>query len=182
MKGIWTRERTDLLKRLWSEGKTATAIAASLDGISRAAVLGKIFRLRLGAAGNTAAEAGSNQALDNETLLGVRRRGRLPVRLSEAPAGKSLLELNNASCRWPYGRPGTKAFHYCGVTGADLENGRPYCEHHMRRAYLAPERKPQRQQQSAAPAQPLAPRTITFDSARTGQSQRPFANFRRSRI
>ena len=75
MKGIWTTERIDLLKRLWSEGKTATAIAASLDGISRAAVLGKIFRLRLGSGGNTAAEAGPNQAQDNETLPGVRRRG-----------------------------------------------------------------------------------------------------------
>jgi GcrA cell cycle regulator len=179
MKGIWTRERIDLLKRLWAEGKTATAIAASLDGISRAAVLGKIFRLRLGAAGNTAAEAGHHQVQDSETLLG-RRRGRPLVQRSEAPDGKSLLELDNESCRWPYGRPGTKAFHYCGVTGADLENGRPYCEHHMRRAYRAPQRKPQRQQQSATPDRPLAPRAITFDSARTGQ--RPFANFRRSRI
>ena len=45
--GFWTTERVALLKRLWMQGQTATAIAAELGGLSRAAVLGKIFRLRL---------------------------------------------------------------------------------------------------------------------------------------
>ena len=30
MRGIWTRERIALLKRLWTDGETATAIAARL--------------------------------------------------------------------------------------------------------------------------------------------------------
>ena len=51
-------------------------------------------------------------------------------------AGKTLFELTNESCRWPHGRPGTTAFHFCGVPGADLEGGRPYCERHARRAYV----------------------------------------------
>jgi GcrA cell cycle regulator len=45
--GFWTTERIALLKRLWAQGNTANAIAAELGGLSRSAVLGKIFRLRL---------------------------------------------------------------------------------------------------------------------------------------
>jgi GcrA cell cycle regulator len=43
----WNREREELLKTLWARGETATAIGARLGGLSRSAVLGKIFRLRL---------------------------------------------------------------------------------------------------------------------------------------
>ena len=189
MKGIWTEQRIDLLKRLWSEGKTAAAIAANFDGISRSAVLGKIFRLRLGPA---AAPAQTEKAQSIQALFGRRRKGRPSaprpdVAVATAPApntqrGKSLLELNNDSCRWPFGRPGTKAFHYCGATGADLENGRPYCEQHMRRAYLAPERKPKQQRRSLTSEQTSAPQTRILAPARTGQRQTPSANFRRPRL
>jgi GcrA cell cycle regulator len=180
MKGIWTKERVDLLKRLWSEGKTATAISASLDGISRSAVLGKIFRLRLAPGADTAAQVRDDQAQGNRVLFGQRRPGRPP-----APGrmrGKSLLELDNESCRWPYGRPGMRGFHFCGATGADLENGRPYCADHMRRAYLPRERKPKKPQGGGAPHRVFTPRSFTLVSARTGQWQRLSGNFRRSRI
>ncbi|MCQ8783229.1 GcrA family cell cycle regulator [Mangrovibrevibacter kandeliae] len=44
----WTDERVDLLKRLWSEGLSASQIAAQLGGgISRNAVIGKVHRLKL---------------------------------------------------------------------------------------------------------------------------------------
>src|SRR5580692_4715092 len=46
MRDVWTRERIALLKKLWADGETATAIAARLR-MSRSAVLGKVFRLRL---------------------------------------------------------------------------------------------------------------------------------------
>lgn len=160
MQGIWTKERIALIKRLWSEGKTATAIAARLDGISRAAVLGKIFRLRLGGAKN--AKTGGRRGRKNEAPLDRRHCGR--PRVQSPPRrkrGKSLLELDNESCRWPFGRPGTKAFHFCGAAGADLENGRPYCEPHMHRAYLAPPRKPAKQKTSAAPDRGFASQPVT---------------------
>ena len=143
MRGIWTRERIALLKRLWTDGETATAIAARLR-MSRSAVLGKVFRLRLRPAANaTAAAARSNTAVPRR-----RHKTRSPIkhraepRAPAAPAapavasGKTLFELTNYSCRWPHGQPGTKAFHFCGATGADLEGGRPYCERHARRAYV----------------------------------------------
>ena len=140
MRGVWTRERIALLKKLWTDGKTATAIAARLR-MSKSAVLGKVFRLRL----RPAAKATAAAARSSKAILGRRRKGRPPAKLRTNPAaaaatavppGKTLFELTNDSCRWPHGQPGTKTFHFCGAPGADLEGGRPYCERHARRAYV----------------------------------------------
>jgi GcrA cell cycle regulator len=146
MRGVWTHERIALLKQLWANGETATAIAARLR-MSRSAVLGKVFRLRLRPAKKaTAASARSRRA-----TLGQRRKGRPPAKprarpaVAAAPAmapGKTLFELTNDCCRWPHGQPGTKTFHFCGAPGADLEGGRPYCERHMRRAYVGNRKTP----------------------------------------
>lgn len=137
----WTIGRVDLLRKLWAEGRTASVIAACLGGTSRSAVLGKIFRLRLGGAGGagptaTAAGAGGQDGANNAGAPARRR----PDKREDAPApppprGKALLQLTNDSCRWPHGRPGTSKFHFCGAAGADLERGLPYCPRHMRRAY-----------------------------------------------
>jgi GcrA cell cycle regulator len=151
----WTHEKIELLRRLWIEGKTAAAIADCLGGISRSAVLGKIFRLRLAPGeapkkaepgdGRRAPPPGTSPVLvtiaeQNDSL--ARRRAR-PRRIKtqepaprEAKRGKSLLELTNTSCRWPFGHPGSKKFHFCGAAGADLERGIPYCARHMQRAYF----------------------------------------------
>jgi GcrA cell cycle regulator len=43
----WTDERVDLLKRLWSEGLSASQIAGELGGVTRNAVIGKVHRLGL---------------------------------------------------------------------------------------------------------------------------------------
>src|SRR5690242_10386236 len=43
----WTDERIDRLKKMWSEGATASQIADELGGVSRNAVIGKAHRLGL---------------------------------------------------------------------------------------------------------------------------------------
>ncbi|MEM0900210.1 MAG: GcrA family cell cycle regulator [Pseudomonadota bacterium] len=43
----WTDDRVDMLKKLWTEGLTASQIAAKLGGVSRNAVIGKVHRLKL---------------------------------------------------------------------------------------------------------------------------------------
>lgn len=56
----WTDERVERLKKLWSEGLSASQIAAQLGGVSRNAVIGKVHRLNLpgrAKAGGTAAAA-----------------------------------------------------------------------------------------------------------------------------
>src|SRR5690606_11559605 len=50
----------------------------------------------------------------------------------------SLLQLTEATCKWPIGDPLTKDFYFCG--GHSLESG-PYCEFHSRRAYHQVEKK-----------------------------------------
>jgi GcrA cell cycle regulator len=180
MRGVWTGRRIALLKELWAQGETATAIAAQLR-MSRSAVLGKVFRLRLRPAKKAAA------ARPGAAALGRRRRGRASAKPQAmltapaapaaraapatpatpatpaapaapaapvAPVGKSLFELTNDCCRWPHGQPGTKNFFFCGAPGADVEGGRPYCERHARRAYVG---------RSKAPAMP----------ARAGAADRP---------
>lgn len=163
----WTAERIDLLRQLWAAGATANTIALRLGGMTRSAVLGKVFRLRRGADGAAAAAPAKEKPvaqLDGKRIrppaelaetrfsqsevaprvrdaaLARRRRGgkRGNSRAPRAPAparGKTLLDLTNASCRWPHGRPGTANFFFCGAAGADLERGIPYCAGHMRRAY-----------------------------------------------
>ncbi len=159
---LWTSDRIDLLIRLWRDGKTAVEIASRLGGLSRSAVLGKIFRLRLGPA---EAEAGSAAAPKPNGKRGrpprppgarrsalappdapsdalTRRRGAAARQHARPPAaanarGLSLMELTNHSCRWPIGIPGRNDFYFCGTGEADLERGMPYCPLHARRAYNA---------------------------------------------
>ena len=50
----------------------------------------------------------------------------------------SLLQLTEATCKWPIGDPLTKDFYFCGQHS--LESG-PYCEFHSRRAYHQVEKK-----------------------------------------
>jgi GcrA cell cycle regulator len=123
---MWTAERLELLRSLWAEGQTAAAIADRLgSNISRSAVLGKIFRLRL-------KRAAKPQMLESQEHAPARRRAP-PGRYK--PRGKTLMELTNTSCRWPIGNPGAPNFHFCGAPGADLERGIAYCARHTRRAY-----------------------------------------------
>lgn len=62
----WTDERVEKLKKLWSEGLSASQIAAQLGGVSRNAVIGKVHRLslpgRAKAGGNTTAAARPKRA------------------------------------------------------------------------------------------------------------------------
>jgi len=50
----------------------------------------------------------------------------------------SLLQLTEATCKWPIGDPLTKDFYFCGQHS--LESG-PYCDFHSRRAYHQVDKK-----------------------------------------
>ncbi|MGB8819225.1 MAG: GcrA family cell cycle regulator [Rhizobiaceae bacterium] len=47
----WTDERVELLRKLWTEGLSASQIAAQMGGVSRNAVIGKVHRLKLSGRG-----------------------------------------------------------------------------------------------------------------------------------
>jgi GcrA cell cycle regulator len=131
---FWTQARIAELKRLWSAGKTAAAIGAVLGGITRSAVLGKVFRLRL-----VAADRKRSAPAPADTP--ARRRAGKPPPPQAAPVKsrrKTLFELTNECCRWPYGELGGKRFFLCGDAGADVARGIPYCPRHIERAYIVP--------------------------------------------
>jgi GcrA cell cycle regulator len=142
---VWTAERVKLLRSLWTKGATAAAIGVRLGGLSRSAVLGKIYRLRLDTdQAPLDAPAKSRLSAKKPSSGGLgrrRRRTRYKKRKPEVPApgsarqNKSIFELTNITCRWPQGCPGSDRFFFCGAPEADLEHGIPYCAGHMQRAY-----------------------------------------------
>jgi GcrA cell cycle regulator len=148
---LWTNERVGVLRRLWADGKTAAEIAAALDGVSRSAVLGMIFRLRLGAddgaRGKKArTKPAKSRAAEVPPLAPSRRhrRRRKKNPIADTPPRRSgpvgLFDLTNDMCRWPHGQLGGRNYLFCAAPGADVTGGIPYCALHMRRAYLIPPR------------------------------------------
>ena len=153
----WTDERVEQLKKLWSDGLSASQIAAELGGITRNAVIGKVHRL--GLSGRTKAPSASAPRPRKPRTTHMLRVARPVVRGNTAlahayaydyeveteqapvenviPMGqrRTLLELNEQTCRWPIGDPATQDFYFCG--GHAL-TALPYCAYHSRIAYQPP--------------------------------------------
>lgn len=150
----WTQDRVDRLVKYWTEGRSAAEIAALLGGgVTREAICGKVFRLRL-------------QKRDNEGRSIMQRRRRRQVSKGNGPqdydamrhwwrakALKSAAEpvldlppveatppektvswenLEPGMCRFPFGDPGKAEFGFCG---AGAIPGQPYCAEHHARCY-----------------------------------------------
>jgi GcrA cell cycle regulator len=164
----WSAERIALLRRRWAEGASASTIARELGAnVSRCAVLGKVHRLKLTqpafkrlhpakeagfkrrrAAGKPRAPARSQLMAVFEALGLGAAFAAADLRTVEAHActafgpACSLLELTEATCRWPVGEPGETGFAFCGA--APLA-GYPYCRAHCLIAY-----RPQRPERGAS--------------------------------
>jgi GcrA cell cycle regulator len=149
----WTDERVELLKKLWSDGLSASQIAAELGGITRNAVIGKVHRLGLSGRAKSTSSAAPRQRKARAPAH-MMRIGRSAIRGNTAlahayeieaeaepelidniiPIGqrRTILELNDQTCHWPVGDPGASDFFFCG--GNTLA-GLPYCSYHSRVAY-----------------------------------------------
>jgi GcrA cell cycle regulator len=155
----WTDERVELLKKLWSEGLSASQIAGRLGTVTRNAVIGKVHRLGLSGrattsrmkshrprprqnaakrlakprftnVGNTALRQLYQQA-DTEPYVAAVEELVIP------PAERKTIEtLSECHCRWPIGDPQDAEFHFCG---RNKVSGLPYCEFHARRAFQPPQ-------------------------------------------
>jgi GcrA cell cycle regulator len=147
----WTDERVELLKKLWADGLSASQIAAELGGVTRNAVIGKVHRLGLSGRAKSSSSGVPRQRKPRSHMMRVSRpssRGANALALSYdmepepepelieniIPLGqrRTLLELNEDTCRWPIGDPATPDFFFCG--GKPL-NALPYCHYHSRVAY-----------------------------------------------
>ena len=149
----WTDERVEQLKKLWADGLSASQIAAELGGITRNAVIGKVHRLGLSGRAKSSS-SGAPRPRKARSPAHMLRIGRGAIRGNTAlahaydleieaepelldniiPIGqrRTLLELNEQTCRWPVGDPGSTDFFFCG---GNAIMGLPYCGYHARIAY-----------------------------------------------
>ena len=149
----WTDERVELLKRLWSEGLSASQIASRLGSVTRNAVIGKVHRLGLSGRATTSRmkthrprtrmanakrpvkprfpQAGNPavRALYMDAEAYVPPAEEIEIPLAER---KTIQTLTECSCRWPIGDPASAEFFFCG--GKPITS-LPYCAHHSRIAY-----------------------------------------------
>ncbi len=92
----WTDERVEMLKTMWSDGKSASQIAKELGGVTRNAVIGKVHRLGL------SNRAGGPERPEDEAEPGA---------FAEAPAPEPVPEPQQqeqpAAARAPAAREGT---------------------------------------------------------------------------
>jgi GcrA cell cycle regulator len=152
----WNEQTVETLKKLWSEGLSASQIAAELGGITRNAVIGKVHRLGLSVRKNSytslqrkprAAGAPSgpkprtqySAPLNGKTFPNPKPTAPQPLpeeRKTEVPPRHLTLgelvtgtERVGGSCRWAYG---DNPFTFCGHP---QQIGRPYCPFHTALAY-----------------------------------------------
>jgi len=141
---LWTEARVARLVELWSARLSAATIAARLgDGISRSAVVGKLFRLGLRRTDEQRYEAQAEGA----RRTGARRRATshlarrspppMPVSPLPPPSPCAVVPrlvplplLQRGACRWPYEADGETRF--CGHAA---RGGRSYCPDHHAIAY-----------------------------------------------
>lgn len=161
----WSDERVELLKKLWADGLSASQIAAELGGITRNAVIGKVHRLGLSGRAKSPSSSSprprkarqthmmrvprpsmrGNTALAYDYDLDVEPEPELIENIIPIGQRRTLLELNEDTCRWPIGDPATQDFFFCG--GKPITS-LPYCSYHSRVAYQPPaarrDRRPSR--------------------------------------
>lgn len=158
----WSDERVELLKKLWSDGLSASQIAAELGGVTRNAVIGKVHRLGLsGRAKAPAASANRTAARKapartpshpmTHKAAPPRPQAAMPAApladiapvlpVEPAPVADvavpvservTIMDLREYMCRWPMGDPTSADFRFCGARCA---TGLPYCPTHARIAY-----------------------------------------------
>ena len=141
----WTDERIEIVRKLWSEGRSASYIANHIGGVTRNAVIGKVHRLRLsGRATCSRVKKHRPKRADHRPVIVTPsiQKPRLPrVFFETAPlpspseplASAPLVtfeELEADHCRWMHGD------RYCGCKRVP---GIPYCADHARVAFRPPQ-------------------------------------------
>lgn len=163
----WTEERVELLKKLWTDGLSASQIAGRLGGVTRNAVIGKVHRLGLSGRATTSRirsvrprarvvpfpsrsinvqyRSHGNVALKALFLPALNPQQAIEPHIEEldVPLAErvDLLSLKECMCRWPLGDPQDEAFRFCGRKTSE---GATYCEHHARIAYQPLQRRKRR--------------------------------------
>lgn len=145
----WTDERVETLKKLWTEGLSASQIAKQLGGVTRNAVIGKVHRLGLAGRATPSRPAKRPRPVARPRVVAsngaaVSQRPRIPhapylalvpqLEPLKAEDGSvtTVLTLSDSVCKWPIGDPTEATFAFCGRGAGEAG---PYCEAHAQLAF-----------------------------------------------
>ncbi len=172
----WTDERVEELKKLWSEGLSASQIAKQLGGVTRNAVIGKVHRLGLSGRATPSRPARRpakpsrprTTATSAEPVRAVRAAPSAPTAIPSVPmepavlpSGEfaTVLTLKDSMCKWPIGDPAQANFRFCGrKTGAS----NAYCDAHANMAYQPSQKRRRSGEATAALNSITATRRYNF--------------------
>ncbi len=162
----WTEERVEELKKLWSEGHSASQIAARMGGVTRNAVIGKVHRL--GLSGRAAPAKPKAVTVEREPVVQAAapsqpapEREPAPVRsvlrdlppISDINAGRlTVSNIGSSDCKWPIGDPASDDFHFCGQPST---GGKPYCAYHAQLAFQPSTHKRERKERQPVALPPV---------------------------
>ena len=159
----WTDDRVETLKKLWTEGLSASQIAKQLGGVTRNAVIGKVHRLGLAGRATPSRPAKRPRPISRPRVVSgssssLAQRPRIPhapylalvphLEPLKAEDGSvtTVLTLSDTVCKWPIGDPTDATFAFCGRGAGD--HG-PYCTDHAALAF-----QPQQPRRKRAYAEP----------------------------
>ena len=119
---VWTDERLEKLKELWTQGLSISQIGEAL-GVSRNAIAGKAHRMGLPKRPSPI----SRPKVEKPKVVMPEFTENLPLRLE-----LRQLELSRSKCCRPTGAPEKNGFVFCGDA---IVPGKPYCLTHCQEAY-----------------------------------------------
>ena len=170
----WTDERVEELKKLWSEGLSASQIAKQLGGVTRNAVIGKVHRLGLSGRAtpsrparrtvkpsrprtttNASSPATARATSPARPAASTPAPTTAPVEPAVLPSGEfaTVLTLRDSMCKWPIGDPAQAEFRFCG---RKTDAGHAYCDAHSDMAYQPSQRRRRRTSDASAALDAIA--------------------------
>ena len=165
----WTKERTSLLEKRWTEGKSAAEIAKELGGVTRNAVIGKAHRMGLSGRPSPIKKATTTRKKTTKKAAATPKKApaKKPVQKKKkveepapTPLPKSIKPIPAGPKKKKKERPSGDALGILDLTdrickwpigdpqeadfhfcGDDVHPGRPYCVTHCTEAYQALQKK-----------------------------------------
>ncbi len=106
----WTEERVELLKKLWTDGLSASQIASELGEVTRNAVIGKVHRLGLSGRAKTVRSAAPRTHKPRRPSAPRPQHGPAPAKPAVAPrvVGNTALKAETVA----YAEPEVEAVPY----------------------------------------------------------------------
>ena len=144
----WTQAENETLRELWAQKLSAAEIMQHLPGRTRNSILGRIHRLGLSSPKPNKFHPGAPKPkvkISPTRTYPTRPPIPMPA-LRDAPAVPrfiGIMDLADATCRYPMGEPTDDTFAYCGN---HTQAGSSYCAAHHSLCYrpspVAQDRRP----------------------------------------